>query len=177
MTKRTWLITLRKERKFTQQQIADKAFIDRSYYAQIEKGERKPSDDVAKKIANILEFHFSAFSMDENPFLFSLNNSPMILAHCDSRLKYTWIYNPHFDFDPCGVIGKTDTEIDDNEGTRAMELLKQDVLNQKAPIRRKICFPLSDGSIYYDVFAQPLLNEENLIIGVATSSTQMDESI
>jgi transcriptional regulator with XRE-family HTH domain len=174
MSKRSWLITLRKERNYTQKQVADQAFIDRSYFAQIENGERKPGDDVAKKIANILEFHYSAFSMDENPFYFSLHNSPMILAHCDTSLKYTWIYNPHPDFHPETVIGKTDTEIDDNEGTRALEKLKQDVLDSKTSVRRKIIFPLSNGNLSYDVFAQPLMNDENQIIGVATSSTELD---
>ncbi|WP_421383688.1 helix-turn-helix domain-containing protein [Bacillus salacetis] len=174
MSKRSWLITLRKIRKYTQKQIADKAFIDRSYYAQIENGERKPSEDVAKKIANTLEFHYSAFSMDENPFLFSLHNSPMILAHCDRNQRYTWIYNPHSDFDPAEVIGKTDTEIDDNEGTRALEKLKRDVLESRTTLRRKIRFPLSNGSLSYDVFAQPLENEDGKIIGVATSSMEME---
>lgn len=174
MSKRSWLITLRKERNYTQKQVADQAFIDRSYFAQIENGERKPGDDVAKKIANILEFHYSAFSMDENPFYFSLHNSPMILAHCDTSLKYTWIYNPHPDFHPETVIGKTDTEINDNEGTRALEKLKQDVLDSKTSVRRKIIFPLSNGNLSYDVFAQPLMNDENQIIGVATSSTELD---
>ncbi|RIW29038.1 helix-turn-helix domain-containing protein [Bacillus salacetis] len=174
MTIRSWLIKLRKDRSYTQQQIAQKAYIDRSYYAQIEKGERKPSEDVAKKIARILEFHYSAFSMEENPFLISLHNSPMILAHCDRSLKYTWIYNPHADFDAESVIGKTDIEIDDNPGTRDMEKLKQEVLDTKMTIRRKILFPLSTGAINYDVFAQPLLDDNDQIIGVATSSTEME---
>ncbi|MFE8700709.1 helix-turn-helix domain-containing protein [Cytobacillus sp. FJAT-54145] len=173
--KREWLIHLRKRKNYTQKQVATMAFIDRSYYAQIESGERSPSDDVAKSIANILEFHYSTFSLDENPFEYSLVNSPMILAHCDTSLRYTWIYNPHQDFQTGLVIGKTDVEIDDNEGTAALMELKRDVLTKEAPIRRKITFPLSNGFILYDVFAQPLYNSENQIIGVATSSTEMEQ--
>ncbi|MBP1934433.1 helix-turn-helix domain-containing protein [Ammoniphilus resinae] len=54
--KREWLIKLRKSKKFTQNAIATKAFIDRGYYAQIEAGVRNPSFTVALNIAKVLDF-------------------------------------------------------------------------------------------------------------------------
>lgn len=48
------LIAARKEANLTQQQMADLAGIDRSYYAHIERAARRPSLTVALKIAQVL---------------------------------------------------------------------------------------------------------------------------
>lgn len=56
---RTWLIELRGER--TQQEVADVAEIDRSFYTQIETGLRNPSVGTAKKIAKALGFSWTLF--------------------------------------------------------------------------------------------------------------------
>lgn len=48
------LIIARKEANLTQQQLADLINIDRSYYAHIERGARRPSLVVALKIAQVL---------------------------------------------------------------------------------------------------------------------------
>ncbi|PFA67079.1 transcriptional regulator [Bacillus sp. AFS015802] len=170
MNKRTWLTKLRKRKKMTQQEVAEKAFIERSYYAQIENGIRKPSPEVTIKLGEVLNFHASSFNLEENPFSIALQNAPVILAHCDTQLRYTWIFNTP-DLIPEDHIGKTDVELDDNEGNRALMRLKQKVLEERTPISRVISIPLSSGDIAYNVYAHPLLNEESTIIGVATAST------
>mgnify|MGYP000087907995 CR=1 FL=1 len=47
-----FLIDKRKEKKFTQAQVAEMAEISRAYYTQIETEIKRPSPDVAQKIAN-----------------------------------------------------------------------------------------------------------------------------
>ena len=71
--KRNWLIELRKSKKMTQENVATNAFIDRGYYAQIEKGVRNPSFSVALNIAKTLDFHPSLFFQD--------SSSPQILTN------------------------------------------------------------------------------------------------
>jgi len=56
---RAWLIKLRGNR--TQQEIADMAGIDRSFYTQIETGTRNPSVGTAKDIATTLGFNWTLF--------------------------------------------------------------------------------------------------------------------
>lgn len=51
---RQQLIAARKEANLTQQELADLINIDRSYYAHIERGARRPSLMVALKIAQVL---------------------------------------------------------------------------------------------------------------------------
>lgn len=49
----------------TQQQVATEAFIDRSFYTQIESGLRNPSVDTAKAIAKALKISWTIFFNDE----------------------------------------------------------------------------------------------------------------
>ncbi|MGI8313535.1 helix-turn-helix domain-containing protein [Halobacillus mangrovi] len=170
---RRWLIQLRKEQQLTQQQIADGAHIDRAYYAQIENGTRNPSMAVASQIASFLHVNPSLFFTQHlsEPFVIALANSPIIVAHCDLELRYTWMFNPHPDFDINTVIGKRDDELDVNEGTIALMNLKKKVIESGKSLREMIAFPLSEGLLYYDVFCQPMYNQQGDIIGAATAST------
>lgn len=52
--KRGWLIEARKQNELTQQDVAMKANISRSYYAEIERGTKTPSGKVATKLSKLL---------------------------------------------------------------------------------------------------------------------------
>lgn len=51
---------------YSQQRLANEAGITVRYYQYLEKGEYKPSVDVAKKIAEILDFDWTQFFQEEN---------------------------------------------------------------------------------------------------------------
>lgn len=59
--KREWLIRDRKLMGLTQDEVAKKVGISRSYYNQIETGERNPSGPVALRIAMYFQFDMSKF--------------------------------------------------------------------------------------------------------------------
>ena len=61
---RKWLIDIRNGR--TQAQIAKAAGITQQMYSFIELGERRPSVEVAKKIASVLGFDWTRFFEDED---------------------------------------------------------------------------------------------------------------
>ena len=61
---RKWLIELRKG--YSQTQIAEAAGISQQMYSAIELGERRPSVEVAKKIAAVMGFDWTLFYQDEN---------------------------------------------------------------------------------------------------------------
>lgn len=172
---RSWLIKLRKEQDLTQQEIAAGAHIDRAYYAQIENGTRNPSMAVASQIASYLHINPSLFYTEHlsEPFEKALVHSPVVIAHCDLNLRYTWMFNPHPDFKMNVVIGKRDDELDINEGTTGLMELKQSVMDDGITRREIIAFPLSEGLIRYDVFAQPLYDQNGHIIGAATVSVEL----
>jgi len=60
---RQWLIRCRGE--LTHQRIAELAEISRSYYTEIESGEKNPSVPMAKRIAKALKFDWTLFFKDE----------------------------------------------------------------------------------------------------------------
>lgn len=64
-TPRTWLADLRKHQKLTQAQLADRLKISRTYYADLERGEKEGRYDVAKRIAEY--FHVPITWVFEGP--------------------------------------------------------------------------------------------------------------
>lgn len=58
---RTWLVNLRECKEYTQEQVSELCGIKRPYYTMIETGKRRPSVDVAKKIASALGFEWTLF--------------------------------------------------------------------------------------------------------------------
>lgn len=67
-----WLREIREKSKLTHKQIASNVGISRASYTNIESGHRRPSPEVAKKIAQFLNFEKSGldwtkFFDEENP--------------------------------------------------------------------------------------------------------------
>lgn len=58
---RTWLKELRLQQQLTQKDMAEQAGISRAYYSQIESQNRRPSPEVAQRIAHILDFSWTSF--------------------------------------------------------------------------------------------------------------------
>ena len=63
-TRREWLTAVRKRQGFTTSELAQSANISQSYYSKIELGKKKPSVEVAKKIASVLLFDWTVFFRD-----------------------------------------------------------------------------------------------------------------
>ena len=62
---RTWLKNIRTEKNLTQSEIAKMAGVDVTMISKIELGERRPSVEVAKKIAAVLGFNWTRFYEDD----------------------------------------------------------------------------------------------------------------
>jgi transcriptional regulator with XRE-family HTH domain len=172
-TKRIWLEKLRKIKGFSQEEIANLVHIDRSYYSKIESGARIPSPTTAEDLADLLNFHVSIFELEDSPFYFALQDAPMIVAHFNLNLEYTWIFNPHPNFDAVSVIGMNDVDLEDNPGNRQLMELKRKVIAESRPIRKIIEFPMSDGLYTYDVSCHPLFNDKGALIGGSSASTEL----
>ena len=62
---RTWLKEMRAKKGLTQQEVANAANVDVTMICKIELGERRPSVEVAKKIAALLGFNRTRFYEDQ----------------------------------------------------------------------------------------------------------------
>lgn len=63
---RTWLKDIRAKKELTQREVANAANVDVTMISKIELGERRPSVEVAKKIASVLGFDWTRFYEDED---------------------------------------------------------------------------------------------------------------
>ena len=63
---RNWLRNKRLEKKLTQSELAEMAGIDATTVSKIELGDRRPSVEVAKKIAAVLGFPWTRFFEDDS---------------------------------------------------------------------------------------------------------------
>lgn len=65
MKNRTWLKAKRLDKKMTHDDVAKASGIERAYYTMIEQGKRRPSVNVAKSIAKVLDFDWVLFFEDK----------------------------------------------------------------------------------------------------------------
>ena len=63
---RTWLKEIRAKKGLTQQEVANAANVDVTMICKIELGERRPSVEVAKKIASVMGFNWTRFFEDDH---------------------------------------------------------------------------------------------------------------
>ena len=116
-----------------------------------------------------------ALRESEQRLTVALKNAPMVVAHVDRNLRYTWIHNPHPDFKPEDAIGKRDDELAQTEGAFRLTELKRQVLDGGIPARREISFMLSDRERVYDIYAEPKSDSAGKIIGLTTAALDITE--
>lgn len=61
MNKREWLINYRCNKGFSQNQMAKQIGITQQMYNYIESGKRRPSPELAQKLAKVLKFDWTKF--------------------------------------------------------------------------------------------------------------------
>lgn len=108
----------------------------------------------------------------KNNFEGTLQKSNVILALCDTALRYTWIFNQESGFDMTKVLGKRDDEISHNTGTMALMNLKKQVLDTGKPLHATILLQVGKTPKSYHIFAQPITDNKGIILGVSTCATE-----
>ena len=64
--KREWLINYRKSRNMSQEELANKCDVKQITISSIENGQRRPSPELAQKIAKIFGFYWTKFYEDND---------------------------------------------------------------------------------------------------------------
>ena len=114
---------------------------------------------------------------NESQLRMATERTGLVYSQCDTELRYTWIYNPPPELSIDMIVGKTDIEIADNEGTRQYTEMKKEVLASKKKSRMDIVFPSSNGAIIYDIIAEPAFDVNGICIGVSSSALDITERI
>ena len=174
MKKRVWLRQLRVSHGLTQETVATRSYIDRSFYAQIENGTRDPSMIVASNISKVLGVHPDIFFAEHLHASYGELSKPtgnVTYAQSDLDLKYTWIWSPRCDTKR--YLGMRDVDIDQNEGMREISYLKKQVILQGVALEKIVFIPRHGALHAYLVRGEPLFNEDERIVGVYTIITSM----
>jgi PAS domain S-box-containing protein len=103
-------------------------------------------------------------------------NSPVTLLELDCDLRFRWIYNPSIEQSAEQIIGKKLGETGTVNDITSLREFYQEVLRTGIPKRSEVLLEQSSGSTYYDIYAEPLWDEQGRIIGLTSSSTDITES-
>ena len=98
-----------------------------------------------------------------------ITESSVILALSDQSLRYAWICNPYPGWEVEAVLGRTDLELGDEPGLRALHALKQRVLESGEPGAEELELRLCGEPRTYAITAAPL-RVEGVVAGVRTAA-------
>ena len=132
-------------------------------------------EKVKKRTAELKEAYQSLKGTEEL-FRIAVKNNKLVLSQFDLDLRYTWIYNPHPDFDVASMIGKRSDELEYSDEMRQFTALKRQVLERRKGIREELIFSRSDGVHTYDTIIEPLHNDTGDVIGGTISALDITDS-
>lgn len=113
--------------------------------------------------------------IEKEHFRIALENSPFTAFRLDTDLRYTWIGNPHEDFDAEAVIGKRDDELLPEEAAEIILEPKRQVLKTGEPVREVLTYELLSGIVTYDLTVEPLRDESGEIVAVTCAALDITE--
>ena len=106
-----------------------------------------------------------ALKESEARFRVAVMNPNIVLSQFDLDLKYTWLHNPHPDFDVSQMIGKHGRDIEDSKAMQLLDNLKLQVVENAKSFREEITFDPSDGAHTYDMIIEPIYDNAGAVIG------------
>lgn len=116
-----------------------------------------------------------SLAVNEERYRLALNNAPVIAATVNTDLRYEWIVNPHPAFDPITVIGKRDDELAPAEWVAELVKFKESVLRSAKGDRRIIPIVVQGKTRYYDIAAEPIVNDEGQVKGLSTATIDVTD--
>ncbi len=122
-----------------------------------------------------LESTQAALQKSESCFRSALENSPIIVAHTDRDLRYTWAYNTFPGTTEAEIVGRTDDELLTSEGARALMALKRGVLDSGESARGEVLWRGDGTTTAYDVLVNPMRDAEGHLTGVTLAAVDITE--
>jgi PAS domain-containing protein len=106
----------------------------------------------------------------------ALTGSNISVFSQDSDLRYTWIHNPRFGFEPDQVIGKTDKDVLDSETADEVVQLKRRVMETGQSASTYIALENDEtGTVFLDLIVHPTTDLKGIVDGVLCTAVDMTE--
>jgi PAS domain S-box-containing protein len=111
----------------------------------------------------------------EKRFRVALASAPLTVFNQDQDLRYTWISNPTLGETAESVIGRTDDEILGPESAAQLSALKRRALGAGKSTQEEVLVRNHGASAYYDLFIEPVHNEDHEVIGITGAAYDVTE--
>lgn len=103
----------------------------------------------------------------------ALAKSSIVAFNQDLDLRYTWIQNPHPEFEPHTVLGKTDLELLSIDDAYRLMKIKNQVIETGIGIKEEVQLTIQSSVVSYDLSIAPVFNDTGKVIGIAGLSTDI----
>lgn len=106
----------------------------------------------------------------------ALTGSNISVFSQDRDLRYTWIHNPRFGFEPGEVIGKSDEDVLDSETADEVVTLKRRVMETGESASTYIALENDEtGTVFLDLIVHPSTDLNGAVDGVLCTAVDMTE--
>jgi len=138
---------------------------------------------LAHRVSNVVERHRASLArerlLDElrterEHFHMALRESPVVAFRLDTDLRYTWVGNPHPDFDSDAVVGLRDDELLPAAAAETILEPKREALETGRPVRRRVSYDPPSGSTTYDLSVDPVRDGDGRVVGLAGVAVELD---
>uniref|UniRef100_A0ACD5GTA9 PAS domain-containing protein n=1 Tax=Desertifilum tharense IPPAS B-1220 TaxID=1781255 RepID=A0ACD5GTA9_9CYAN len=86
----------------------------------------------------------------------AVKNSPMNVFSQDCQLRYTWMYNPSFDYRVEEILGKRDIDLIPLEDAQVLENIKRKAIATGVGCREEVKVTMGGRDWYFDLTVEPL---------------------
>jgi CheY-like chemotaxis protein len=149
--------------------------------------QKRPHPDqfalLAHRVANVVERHRASLARERlleelrterEHFRMALRESPVVAFRLDSDLRYTWVGNPHPDFDSDAVVGRRDDELLPPAAAETVLAPKREALETGRPVRQRVSYDLPSGPTTYDLTVDPVRDCDGRVVGIAGVAVELD---
>ncbi|HEY9634610.1 MAG TPA: PAS domain S-box protein [Coleofasciculaceae cyanobacterium] len=105
----------------------------------------------------------------------AIKNSPITVFNHDRELRYTWLYNPVFDYSVNVVVGKRDEDLIPSDDAEILTQIKRRVLETGVGTREEVKITMQGQDWYYDLTVEPLLDATGAVIGVTGAAVDITD--
>jgi two-component system CheB/CheR fusion protein len=112
---------------------------------------------------------------DVRRFMAALGGSPTSIFGQNAELTYDWAYGNILGHPADHMVGRRDEEVFGEDG-RTLYELKQEVIRNGKPVRRRLKLGLDGSRREHDLYIQPVATPTGKVLGVSGLLMAMDES-
>jgi two-component system CheB/CheR fusion protein len=100
----------------------------------------------------------------------ALSIVPLSVFNQDRDLRYTWFRSSDPAFSIQQIIGKTDTDLLQEQEAVALNALKKQVLESGKAVRKNIQATIEDKKFVFDLLIEPLRDATGAVVGITCAS-------